>query len=111
MHAITSRKVEFHPEDSRIGEHTFSIKLSYMGRSFLVTGNYRRETIRSYSDTTYASTQIRGVKFETMSAFRNGRYIPELLPKKETDAIEHEVMTLLGNPFYNNTLADAETVH
>lgn len=104
IHAITSGNTHFHSKESEIGENDFSIKVSYMGRSYSLKGIYRKEQIRSFHEESFSSTAIRIVRFDSILAFRNGRYISAFLPKKEYEEITGNVQSILSSSYHNTTL-------
>lgn len=104
IHAITSNKIAFHPEESEIGENSFALKISYMGRSYSLKGIYRKERVRSFDQEDFADTAIRIVRFDSILAFRDGRYVSAFLPKKEYEEITRNAHNILSSPYHNITI-------
>lgn len=104
IHAITSSKITFHPEESEIGENHFSLKISYMGRSYSIKGLYKKEIVRSFDQEDFSDTAIRIIRFDSILAFRDGRYVSAFLPKKEYDQITKSAHSILSSSYHNTTI-------
>ena len=75
-----------------------------MGRSYSLKGMYRKEEIRSFDQKDYSNTTIGNIRFDSILAFRDGRYISAFLPPKDYNKIIENIHTILSNPHYNKTL-------
>ncbi len=104
IHAITSGKVTFHADESEIGENSFALKISYMGRSYKITGVYKKEQVRSFDQADFSATTIRILRFDSVLAFRDGRYVSAFLPKREYDEITGNTQNILSSSLYNRTI-------
>lgn len=104
IHAITSSKIIFHSEESEISENYFALKISYMGRSYLLKGVYKKEHVRSFDQEDFSNIAIRIVRFDSILAFRDNHYVSAFLPKKEYDEITKNVSHILSSYHYNTTI-------
>lgn len=101
---VVSSKCTFHSQESEIGKNSFSLKISYMGRSYTVKGMYKREEIRSFYQESFSNTAVRIIRFDSILAFRDGRYVSAFLPKKEYDEITkgaHNILSVSGQSTVN----------
>ncbi|EKD30334.1 MAG: hypothetical protein ACD_78C00086G0002 [uncultured bacterium (gcode 4)] len=97
VYDITSGKITFHPEKSEIGENSFALKISYMGRSYSLKGVYKKEEIRSFHQKDFSETTVRIIRFDSILAFRDGRYISALLPPKNFNEITKNIQGILSD--------------
>lgn len=104
VHAITSNKITFHKEESEIGDNNFALKISYMWRSYTIKGVYKKEQVRSFDQEDFSDTAIRILRFDSILAFRDGRYVSAFLPRKEYDEITKNAQKILSSSIYNRTL-------
>jgi hypothetical protein len=75
-----------------------------MGRSYSLNGIYKKEQVRSFYQEDFCDTAIRIIRFDSILAFRNGRYVSAFLPKKEYDQITKNAQSILSSHHYNTTL-------
>ena len=90
----------FHIYSSTIKKDSFSFKLSYEGRSFLLAGDYRIELYRSFADNTCQS-KATGVKIERSYRFQNNDYILSSLTGKLQDIFVKEISRVLNDVYIN----------
>jgi len=96
VYAITSSNITFHPEQSEIGENNFALKISYMGRSYSLKGLYKKEYIRSFDQEEFSSTTVRIIRFDSILAFRDGRYVSAFLPPKDYNELTKNAQNILS---------------
>lgn len=104
VYAITSGKITFHPEKSEISENSFALKISYMGRSYSLNGLYKKEEVRSFHQKDFSETAVRIIRFDSILAFRDGRYVSAFLPPKDYNEVTKNVHTILSHSCYNTTI-------
>ncbi|MDD5198049.1 MAG: hypothetical protein PHN60_04290 [Candidatus Gracilibacteria bacterium] len=104
IHAITSSKCTFHPEESEIGENNFALKMSYMGRSYSLKGMYKKEEVRSFHQKDFSDTTVRIIRFDSILAFRDGRYVSAFLPPKDYNEVTKNAHNILSDSCYNTTI-------
>lgn len=75
-----------------------------MGRSYSLKGIYRKEQIRSFNEENFSSTAIRIIRFDSILAFRDGRYVSAFLPKKEYEEITNNIQSILSDSYHNPTI-------
>lgn len=104
IHAITSNKITFHSEESEISENSFALKISYMGRSYSLKGMYKKEEVRSFAQSDFSNTTVRIIRFDSILAFRDGRYVSAFLPPKDYNELTKNAQNILSSPHYNTTI-------
>lgn len=86
-------------------EDRFTIKVSYLGRSYRITGHYRVRETRSFWNSGESSREIVGLHFGLIECFVSGRYVPGYVPMKDEIRLKKEAEKIINDPIINQNLA------
>lgn len=96
----------FYQRDSIILKDSFSIKIKYCGRSYILKWRYRIETIKAFSDSWDRLKSIWYVDLDKVLAYSWFMYSVAFISKTEKLKLTKLVEKLLSNYNINENLAD-----
>jgi len=96
----------FYQKDSIILKDSFSIKIKYIGRSYILKWRYRIDTIKAFSDSWDRLKSVGYVDLDKVLAYSWFMYSVAFLTKNEKLKLTKLAEKLLSNYSINENLAD-----
>lgn len=96
----------YHPSDSTILKDSFSIKVSYAWRSYILKWKYRIATIRAFWNLEDKLNTLWFVELDKILVYRWFIYSNAFLSKHERLKLTKVVEKVLANPAYNENLSN-----
>jgi len=96
----------FHKESSTILKDRFSMKLSYLGRSYHIVWNYWVLQLKSFYDPSNTSKKISYVNIDRVEHFQNWYYVKVWLTSNQELKFQKIITNILSNIYYNPNLSN-----
>ena len=96
----------YHPSSSTILKDSFSLKVSYNWRSYILKWKYRISTIKAFWNNEDRLNMLWFVDLEKILAYRWLIYSPAFVTKSEKLKLTKVVEKVLANPLYNENLSN-----
>lgn len=96
----------FYQRDSIILKDSFSIKIKYNGRSYILKWRYRIETIKAFSESWDKLKSVWYVDLDKVLAYSWFMYSIAFIPKTEKLKLTRLIEKLLSNYSINENLAE-----
>lgn len=96
----------FHKESSTILKDRFSMKLSYLGRSYHIVWNYWVLQLKSFYDPSNTSKKISYVNIDRVEHFQNWYYLKVALTQSQELKFQKIITNILSNIYYNPNLSN-----
>lgn len=103
---VSDNNFHFYPQWSTIMKDSFSIKLSYLGRSYILKWKYRIATIKAFADMEDKLNTIWFVELDNIYAYRWFMYSRAFVSSMQKNKLTRLAEKILANPSFNPNLAN-----